>query len=332
MELIEKTNEARDDQKSSRSRAAGASFRQPRPIRRRGAVLGARRIEVFLYVLPAALLFCLFILLPILSNIAASLVSERGRFGLDNYVMAAADPVFWVAVENSLLWVVLTLVLQIAVGFFLAVLIEIHLPRGKGLFRSLLFLPMVITPSVIAIVFTTIYAPEYGLLYGVFAWLGLANSFPALLGTPSTASIAIIFVNVWQWSGFFVLMYCVGIAAIDREYLDAAAIDGARGWSRIRHIIWPLCRGTTLSLIVLGTIQALQQFPLIDLMTQGGPANASQTLATYIFQTGFTENEMHYASAIAVVLFLLALILVALEYQLSGGGIALTSKARHAAR
>ncbi len=291
-------------------------------------MLGASPLEAALYVVPAAFLFAVFILLPILSNIVASLFSARGRFGLANYIQAANDPVFRVAVENSLLWVALSLLLEIAVGFALAALIELYLPRGQAVFRTLLFLPMVITPSVIALVFTTLYAPDYGLLFGLFNWLGLASYFPALLGTPSTATIAIVAVNVWQWSGFFVLMYCVGIAAIDRELLDAAAIDGARGFSRIRALIWPLCRGTTVSLVVLGTIQALQQFPLIYLMTEGGPANASQTLATYIFQTGFSENEMPYASAIAVVLFLLALALVAVEYALAGGGISLAARPR----
>jgi raffinose/stachyose/melibiose transport system permease protein len=295
---------------------------------RRARMLGAGRIATTLYVAPAAVLFAAFILLPILSNIAASLAGPHGHLGFANYETAAHDPVFWTALENSLIWVALSLALEIAVGFALAVLIELYLARGRAIFRTLLFLPMVITPSVIALVFTTLYAPDYGLLFGLFNWLGLANDFPALLGTPATATLAIIVVNVWQWSGFFVLMYCVGIAGIDRALLDAAAIDGARGFGRIRLIIWPLCRGTTVSLVVLGTIQALQQFPLIYLMTQGGPANASQTLAIYIFQTGFAENEMAYASAVAVVLFVLALLLVALEYGFAGASLGASSRGR----
>ncbi len=316
---------------ASGSDTASAGSIRPRPARAKARKLGTGGIEAALYVLPAAILFAIFILEPIIANIATSLVNEHGQAGLGNYLAAARDPVFWTALENSLLWVILSLILEIAIGFALAVLIELYLARGRAIFRTLLFLPMVITPSVIALVFTTLYAPDYGLLFGLFNALGIPGDFPALLGTPGTATISIIVVNVWQWSGFFVLMYCVGIAAIDRELLDAAAIDGARGWNRVRLIIWPLCRGTTVSLVVLGTIQALQQFPLVYLMTQGGPANASQTLATYIFQTGFDENQMHYASANAVVLFVLALILVALEYGLSSGAGTLSSPNRHAA-
>ena len=314
---------------SAAAEAVRAPSRRAVP-RRRGAVLGAGRLEAALYVLPAAALFAIFIAEPILANLVSSAIAPHGRVGFANYTAAVADPVFATAIENSLLWVVVSLAFEIAIGFALALLIELSLPRGRAVFRTLLFLPMVITPSVIALVFNTFYASDYGLLYGAFRAVGLADAFPSLLGAPATASLAIIAVNVWQWSGFFVLMYCVGIAAIDRELLDAAAIDGARGWRRVRHILWPLCRGTTVSLVVLGTIQALQQFPLIYLMTEGGPADSSQTLATYIFQTGFVEGRMHYASAIAVVLFLLALVLVAAEYRLAGGGFSLSGKGRAA--
>ncbi|MGH7040861.1 MAG: carbohydrate ABC transporter permease [Acetobacteraceae bacterium] len=311
------------------SAAAGtvrAGSRSGASRRRRRAVLGAGPLEAALYVLPAAALFAVFIVEPIVANIVSSLTGAHGRIELTNYTTAATDTVFRTAVGNSLLWVVVSVAFEIAIGFALAMLIELHLPRGRAVFRTLLFLPMVITPSVIALVFNTFYASNYGLLYGAFRAVGLGDAFPALLGSPSTASLAIIAVNIWQWSGFFVLLYCVGIAAIDRELLDAAAIDGARGWNRVRHILWPLCHGTTTSLVVLGTIQALQQFPLIYLMTEGGPANSSQTLATYIFQTGFSEDRMHYASAVAVVLFLLALALVAIEYRLAGGGFSLSGK------
>jgi ABC-type sugar transport system permease subunit len=277
---------------------------------------GGRDTAVWLYIVPALLVFAVFILYPILANLAESLAGAKGGVSLASYGQARADPVFWTALRNSVLWVVLCVVAETAIGFVLALAIEMHIPRGRVVFRTLLFLPMVITPSVIALVFTTIYAPDYGLLYGLFASLGLGDSFPALLGDPSTATAAVIAVNVWQWCGFFVLMYCVGLAQIDRELLSAAAIDGAVGIGLVRHVIWPLLRPTTTSLAVLGTIQALQQFPLIFLMTEGGPADSTQTLATYIFQTGFVLNEAHYASAVAVVLFVLALVIIVLQYRL----------------
>ena len=269
----------------------------------------------WLYVLPALLMFAAFIVYPIAANIAGSFVDAHGNLTGVNYQQAAADPVFWTALRNSVVWVVLSVVGETAIGFVLGLAIEMYVARSRAVFRTLLFLPMVITPSVVALVFTTIYAPEYGLLSGLFDIVGLGSSFPAVLGDPATATVGVILVNVWQWCGFFVLMYCVGLAQVDRDLLAAASIDGARGFGLVRHIIWPLVRPTTTSLVVLGTIQALQQFPLIFLMTEGGPANATQTLATYIFQTGFTLNEMGYASAIAVVLFLLSIAIIVLQYR-----------------
>ncbi len=290
-----------------------------RQAARRRLRIGTRPGEAWLYVVPALALFVLFELYPIVANLVASLHGAHGVVTSANYVQAANDPVFWIAVRNSIIWVVVSIAAEIAIGFPLAVLIELYIERWRPLFRTLLFLPMVVTPSVIALVFTTIYAPDYGLLFGLFNWLGLADHFPAILGTPQWATLGVIAVNVWQWCGFFVLMYCVGIAQIDTEILAAAAIDGATGFARMRYIIWPMLGATHVSLVVLGTIQALQQFPLIYLMTEGGPANASQTLATYIFQTGFEQNRMDYASTVAVVLFVLALVLVAIEYAIASG-------------
>ncbi len=278
---------------------------------------GARRRgtggTAWLYVLPALLMFAVFIVYPIAANVAVSLVDARGAASTASYRQAAADPVFWLALRNSVVWVVLSVLLETAIGFALGLAIELYVARGRAVYRTLLFLPMVVTPSVVALVFTTIYAPDYGLLYGLFDALGLGARFPAILGSPSTATLGVIVVNAWQWCGFFVLMYCVGLAQMDRDLLAAAAMDGARGVGLVRHLVWPLLRPTTGSLVVLGTIQALQQFPLIFLMTEGGPANATQTLATYIFQTGFTLDEVHYSSAIAVVLFALSLAIIVLQ-------------------
>lgn len=282
----------------------------------------------WLYVVPCLLLFGAFLAFPIIFNVVNSLShsSPTGilSWGLRNYQAIVADSVFWMAFRNSLLWVVCTTLVQMALGFIIAVLLERVISHGRAAYRTLLFLPMAITPTVIAIVFENIYAPQYGLLYGLFAHFGRADSFPTLLGDPRTASFAIMLVNVWQWVGFYVLMYSVGIANIDTDLVDASAVDGATGWSRVRHIYFPLVRATHLSLLILGPIQALQQFPLIYLMTEGGPANSTQVMATYIFQKGFIENSMQYASTISVILLLVALIIAGIELIATRGDFAIT--------
>ncbi|MHB1627633.1 MAG: carbohydrate ABC transporter permease [Bacilli bacterium] len=249
---------------------------------------------------------------------------------MENYQTMFNDPIFFVALKNSVLWVVLTTLVEMAIGFFSALLIEAYIVRGRALFRTLLFLPMVVSPSVIAIVFTNLYAPSYGLLFGAFQQLGLAGSFPALLGDPKWATIAVILVNIWQWSGFFVLLYAVGFAQIDPHLIDAAEVDGARGWARIRYIFFPLVRSTHFSLMILGVIQALQQFPLIYLMTQGGPAESTQVLATYIFTQGYVDNNMPYASALSVILLLLAFAIVGIQLMTVRGDFSIGRTNTHA--
>lgn len=274
----------------------------------------ASRMTGWIYVLPSLVLFLGFMLFPIIYNLinGFSTGSQHGSL-FSNYVTLFHDSVFFTALKNSLLWVFLTTLVQMLLGFFIAILLERKIGRGRVLFRTLLFLPMAITPTVIAIVFSNLYAPDYGLLFGLFQQFGLANRFPTLLGNPQTASYALMVINVWQWIGFYVLMYSVGVANIDGELLAAADVDGADGWARIRYFYFPLVRSSHLSLFILGALQALQQFPLIYLMTEGGPANSTQVLATYIFQKGFVENEMHYASAISVILLLLALVFAGVQ-------------------
>lgn len=289
----------------------------------------ARRIG-WIYVFPCLALFAIFLVFPIVYNIWNSLSRETTAgttsWSLQNYAQFATDDVFWMAVRNSLIWVVCTTLVQMALGFFIALLLERVIVRGRAIYRTILFLPMAITPTVIAIVFQNIYSPQYGLLFGFFQQFGLADRFPDLLGSLNIATYAVIAVNVWQWVGYYILLYSVGIANIDGELISAAEVDGARGWPRIRHIYFPLVRSTHLSLLILGPIQALQQFPLIYLMTGGGPANSTQVMATYIFQKGYVENDMHYSSAISIVLLVIALVIAGIELLATRGEFAIGGK------
>ncbi|MBE3559786.1 MAG: sugar ABC transporter permease [Ktedonobacteraceae bacterium] len=281
----------------------------------------------WIYVIPGLALFSVFLLFPIIYNVINSLsqgdASIVESWSLQNYFQIADDDVFWIALRNSLTWVVCTTLIQMALGFFIALLLERVIVRGRAIYRTILFLPMVVTPTVIAIVFQNIYAPQYGLVYGLFQHLGMADRFPDLLSSQATATYAVIAVNVWQWVGYYVLLYSVGIATIDDELIAAAEVDGASVWAQLRYIFFPLVRSTHLSLLIFGPIQALQQFPLIYLMTTGGPANATQVMATYIFQKGFLENNMHYASAISIILLILALVIAGGELLVTRGEFAI---------
>jgi raffinose/stachyose/melibiose transport system permease protein len=270
------------------------------------------RLTGWLYVVPALVFVLIFLFYPVIFNVYNSLKTGTG-IGFGNFGTLFQDPIFGVAFRNSILWMIVTTLIQMIFGFILAYLLENYLRRFQVAVRTVLFLPMAVTPTVSAIVFGNIYAPQYGLLFGLFKKIGLADHFVTVLGDPHFATFAVMVVNIWQWLGFYVLMYSVGISALSTDVLAAADVDGAVGWKRIRYVILPMLRSTHWSLLILGSIQALQQFPLIYLMTEGGPANSTQVMATYIFQKGFAENQMGYASAISIILLLLALILSGLQ-------------------
>ncbi len=291
------------------------------PLNRRRGSWG--RFSGLVYVVPAVAVFGLFTAFPLVENVLWSFyhVTLTGKdfIGTAHYRQLGSDPVFQTALVNSLLWIVLTIAAQMTLGYGLALLVEDHLVFGRGFFRTLFFVPMVITPSIISIVFTTLYAPSYGAVYGLWEALLPNLPFPGLLSDPNLVTFTLIGVNVWQWTGFFFLLYVAGLSQIPVEVREAARVDGAGFVPLSTRVYLPMLRPTHLTLLLLGTVQALQQFPLVYLITGGGPDNASQILGTDIFQEGFILNHLGYASTIATVLLILALVLVVLQLRLFGG-------------
>jgi len=264
-----------------------------------------------------------FTLYPVLGNLWLSFFhytfSGATFLGLAQYGTLIQDPVFWLSLENTLLWVGGTLVAQFAIGYALAVLIEDHTPIGVQVFRTLFFLPMVITPTVIALVFNALLSPDYGGVLGVWLHVLPGVPFPILFGNPNLATVSVIAVSVWQSTGFFILLYIAGLSQIPQEIREAASLDGVTVVGLNRYVYVPMLRPTHITLLLLGTIQALQQFALIYLITDMGPANATQILGTYVFQQGFIFNNLGYAAALAIVLFVVSLTLVLVELKLVGG-------------
>ena len=217
--------------------------------------------------------------------------------------------------RNMLYWAALTILVQMLVGGVLAYLIETYTDRSRAWFRTVFFIPVVTSVSVIAIVWSQIYAPEYGPLQWLLAKFGFHLTY-SVLGSPNTAIFGCIAVNIWEFTGFSMLLYIVGLHRIPTEVLDAAKIDGSTGWSLARHVLAPMLSGVTKSLLLLGIIGTLQTFPLVYLMTSGGPNQSSQIFGTYIFQKAFIEDQNGYASALSVIVLVIAFVATALQVRL----------------
>lgn len=283
--------------------------------RRRGGVL-------YLYEIPALAFFVIFIGYPILWVIYTSLFSSTLHgttywTGIGNYSVLFRDPTFWITVRNMGLWGLLTIPVQMVIGGLLAYAIEQYAGRLKAVFRTIYFIPVVTSVVVIAIVWEQIYAPYYGILQAGLAEIGIRLNF-SLLGSYDTAIFALIIVNIWEWTGFSMLMYIAGLNNIPREIFDASHMDGASGWRLARYVLIPLLSGVNKSLLLLGVIGTLQTFPLVFLMTNGGPDNASQVFGTYVFLHGFTMGQTGFASAISVVVLIVAAGLTVLQIRYLG--------------
>ena len=273
------------------------------------------------FLLPALVLFAIFVLYPAFYIFYAGLFEwdgiNQGVFvGLGNFHQIFTDDgPFWIAMRNALYWAPLTIVIQMVLGFLIAFLLEIR-TRMVPVFRALFYLPAIVSPVVIGIVWQRIYNPFGGLLSDIGIATGLRFLTFSFLANTQTAIFAVIVVNIWQWMGFSMLMYIAGMKGISREVLEAARLDGITTRQTAVHVVWPMLRHVHLTLVLLGVIGTLQTFPLIYIMTKGGPNHATEMLPNYIFQQGFILQNMGYASALSVILFCIVLVISAAQLRM----------------
>ena len=279
------------------------------------------------FVAPALTLIGLFFFLPVAASLLLSFTDfdiyalgrlDRLRFiGLENYHRLLNDPMFGTALKNTLYFVIVGGPLSVLVSLGAALLVNHRLTRFQGVFRTLLFLPVVNTLVAVAVVWRYLYHPRYGFLNYV---LGLAGLPPIdWLGDPHWAMPAIILMAVWKNFGFNMVVFIAGLQSIQRRLYEAAEIDGADGWAQFRYITLPMLAPTFLFVTVITLIGYLQLFAEPYVMTQGGPADSTLSVALLMFQEGFRWWNLGYAAAVAFVLFLMILAGTLIQAWLRGG-------------
>ena len=275
------------------------------------------------WVLPVFVLLAGLLAYPLASGFRLSLErttgSTPGEFvGLANYAEALfRDDIFHKAVGNSIAFTAVAIVIQTAIGLLLAILIS-ELRHGRLPYRMVFFAPVVLSSVALGSVWKWLYAPYFGLFTNALAALGLTEVSSSLLAGQSTALWAIMAAFVWRWVGFNTVIYLAGLQSIPREYHEAAIIEGAGGMHRFRHITWPLLLPQTYTVVLLTSMGTLRVFDMVWIMTQGGPAHATETIATYIFTTAFTTQRAGYAQSLAFILLALVALLLCYAWQLSG--------------
>ena len=286
--------------------------------RRPGPRTRTRWLTIALFVLPALVLYAIFVLLPIVQAMQYSLYKWNGLtpltdfVGLENYVTAVNSRSFTISVGNNLLILFLSLFIQIPFSLALAVLLNRRFP-GRAMFRVLFFLPYVLSEAVTGIVFSLLLQPD-SVLDSTLTNAGLESFVQDWLGDSTLVMITLFVIITWKYFGFHMIIMLAGLQGIPRELEEAAFIDGADRRTAFRYVTLPLLGPTIRVSIFLSMIGALQLFDLVWVMTGGGPVNASSTMAIAMFKAGFRSHEFGYGSALAVILFLFCLV-VALLYQ-----------------
>ncbi len=267
-----------------------------------------------LYIAPMVLLIGMFIYYSIgyigyVSLLEWNGISSQKTFvGLANYREALQDKIFHSALAHTLIFMVATIVIQMALGLMLAVLLKSKVV-GKVLYKIIFFMPVVLSNAVVAYVFRRIFDANDGELNAFFEAIGLDGMALTWLADPKLALLCLIGINVWQFTGFSFIMYFAGLTMIEKELYEAVRIDGGGIRHMVRYVTFPLLRSTHFSLVILGIIGALKTFDIVYLTTGGGPAHSTEFLSTYIFTKTLLEYNAGYASALSIVLLLAALLL-----------------------
>ncbi len=269
---------------------------------------GSRK-TAFIYLAPAMIVIIVFLYLPIILNFMNSLYkwgamsTEVKWVGFKYYKQLVEDDTIRVALKNNLVFVITSVVCQIGV------LESKFLRRWQSFFRTIYFIPSLLMITVTGITFKMLYSPTIGLLNPVLELFGVNTSNVDILGSAKTAIWGVAAASQWQFIGYTVVLFVVAMQSISDDIYEAAEIDGASGIQRFFRITVPLMKNTIMINMIIIITGAVRVYDEVYVMTNGGPGRATQTLATYLYQVGFKNDQMGYASAIAFFVFIITFIL-----------------------
>jgi multiple sugar transport system permease protein len=290
---------------------------------RRGPItrlLEDERWLAFALLLPTMVLLSLFIAYPFVKGVLLSVTDARvgvpGRYvGMHNFALLMNDSIFRVAVWNTVVYTAVTTVFKLALGLWLALLLNRHF-KGKAFTRAFILLPFIIPTVLSTFAWKWMFDPTFSVINWTLFRLGLIGSRINWLGDPSLALISVMIVNVWRGVPFYAISLLAGLQTINPELQDAAAIDGARPFQRFWYVTWPLLLPVTMVVVLFSVIQTFADFQLVYVLTGGGPANATHLFATYAYQIGVGTGLLSEGAAISLAMFpvLLVVVIVQLLY------------------
>lgn len=270
----------------------------------------------FIYLAPAMIVIIVFLYLPIILNFMNSLykwgaVSTEVKWvGPDNYKQLMKDETIRIAIKNNLIFVIVSVFFQIGVSLVIAAILESKfLRKWQSFFRTIYFIPSLLMVTVTGITFKMLYSPTIGLINPILERIGINTSHIDILGNAKTAIFGVAGASQWQYIGYTVMLFIVAMQSISDDIYEAAEIDGVTGIQKFTKITVPLMKDTIMINMIIIVTGAIRVYDEVYVMTNGGPGRATQTLSTYLYQVGFKNDQMGYASAIAFFVFVITFIL-----------------------
>lgn len=270
----------------------------------------------FIYLAPAMAAILVFLYLPIILNFMNSLYkwgavsTEVTYVGGKYYQQLLEDETIRIALKNNLVFAVMSVVCQIGLSLVIAAVLESRfLRRWQSVFRTVYFIPSLLMVTVTGITFKMLYSPSIGLINPILEKLGADTSGIDILGNAKSAIFGVVAASQWQYIGYTVVLFIVAMQSISEDIYEAAEIDGAGAIQKFFRITVPMMKDTIMINMIIVVTGAVRVYDEVYVMTNGGPGRATQTLATYLYQVGFKNDQMGYASAIAFFVFILTFVL-----------------------
>ncbi|EOL44669.1 hypothetical protein RV11_GL002418 [Enterococcus phoeniculicola] len=276
-------------------------------------MIGSKKNNILwicLFLLPSLIGFLVFIIYPVFYSLGVSftdwdLINPMKFIGLRNYQTLLADPKFWNSLKNTFLFILGYLPSVMILGLAVALLLNGKL-RLKPFFRGVYFLPVVTSWVAVSLVWKWLFNPKFGLINYFLSLVGVHG--PNWLNDPKVAMLAIIITSVWKDIGFIMVLYLGGLQNISPSLYEAANIDGADKWHQFWRITLPMLKPTTFFVSMISLINSFQVFDQVNIMTEGGPGDATTVLVQNIYNSAFKYSEMGYAAAMSWILFLIILV------------------------
>ncbi len=279
--------------------------------------LDKEQVSAWLYLMPALILLMVFSIYPTIRLLFDSFyewdgMGERLFVGLQNYSQLLVDPEFWQTVKNSLIFIIGSVPAGMAVALVMALLIQKHL-AGRDFFRTVFFAPVVTSLVAAGLIFVWLFNYDFGILNQLLSMLGI-QKIPWLV-SEKYAMLSVIIMTIWKDAGYNMILFLAGLNGINPTYYEAARIDGANRWQIFRKITWPLLMPTTFFILVVRIIFSFRTFEQIFTMTKGGPVGSTTVFIYYIYEKAFRYFEIGYASAAAILLLAMVLVMTYFQFK-----------------